>query len=181
MEENRVKISLHKELKRSASDDLRELMPKGRKKTVEFDPGHLDLVLFLIINLFNLLTTVILLARTRGMAQLEYNLGLILAATIAPVGAIIILNYMNQREWWTTVLPLFFLAFLVLELVLDYVLKLNFRQTYMLWPYLTLFYMSQFTMIGFSFLANKQYGYVTLVTYFILLVATLYTRMKGFP
>ena len=115
------------------------------------------------------------------MAQLEFNLGLILVAMIVPVGAIIILNYMNHREWWTTVLPLFFLAFLVLELVLDYILKLNFRQTQLLWPYLTLFYISQFTMIGFSFLANKQYGYVTLVTYFILLLATLYARMKGFP
>ena len=135
----------------------------------------------MIINLFNLLTTVILLARTRGMAQLEYNLGLINLAMIVPVGAVIILNYMNQREWRTTVLPLFFLAFLVLELVFDYVLKLNFRETQLLWPYLTLFYISQFTMIGFSFLAKKQYGYVTLVTYFILLLTTLYARMKGFP
>jgi len=115
------------------------------------------------------------------MAQLEYNLGLINVAMIVPVGAIIILNYMNQREWWTTVLPLFFLAFLVLELVFDYVLKLNFRETQLLWPYLTLFYISQFTMIGFSFLAKKQYGYVTLVTYFILLFTTLYAPMKGFP
>ena len=153
---------------------------KGEKATVKFDPGQLDLGLFLIINLFNLLTTVILLARTRGMAQLEYNLGLIWVAMIAPVGAIIILNYMNQREWWTTVLPLFFLAFLVLELILDYILKLNFRQTQLLWPYFTLFLISQFTMIGFSFLAKKQYGYVTLVTYFIVLSVALYARMKGF-
>jgi hypothetical protein len=154
---------------------------KGEKETVKFDPSQLDLGLFLIINLFNLLTTVILLARTRGMAQLELNLGLINVAMIIPVGAIIILNYMNQREWWTTILPLSFLAFLVLELILDYVLKLNFRQTQLLWPYLTSFYISQFAMIGFSFLANKQYGYTTLVTYFILLLATLYTRIKGFP
>ena len=147
---------------------------------MKFNPSQHNLVLFLIINLFNLLTAVILLARTRGMAQLEYKLGLINVAMIVPVGAIIILNYMNQREWWMTILPLFFLAFLVLELVLDYVLKLNFRETQLLWPYLTLFYISQFVMIGFSFLANKQYGYVTLVTYFILLLATLYARMKGF-
>ena len=148
---------------------------------MKFNPSQLDLGLFLIINLFNLLTTVILLARTKGMAELEYKLGLINVAMIVPVGAIIVLNYMNQREWWTTILPLFFLAFLVLELVFDYVLKLNFRQTQLLWPYLMLFYVSQFTMIGFSFLANKQYGYVTLVTYFILLLTTLYVRMKGFP
>jgi len=78
-------------------------------------------------------------------------------------------------------LPLFFLAFLVPELVFDYVLKLNFRETQLLWAYLTLFYISQFAMIGFSFLANKRYGYVTLVTYFILLLTTLYVRMMGFP
>ena len=154
---------------------------EGEKATVKFDLGQLDLDLFLMANLFNLLTTVILLARTRGMVQLEYNLGLIWVAMIALVGAIIILNYMNKREWWTTILPLFFLAFLVLELVLDYILKLNFRETQLLWPYLTLFYISQFTMIGFSFLANKQYGYVTLVTYFILLLTTLYVRMMGVP
>jgi len=148
---------------------------------VKFDLGQLDLGLFLMANLFNLLTTVIFFARMRGMVQLEYNLGLIWMAMIALVGAIIILNYMNQREWWTTVLPLFFLAFLVLELVFDYVLKLNFRETQLLWPYLTLFYVSQFAMIGFSFLAKKQYGYVTLVTYFILLLTTFYARMKGFP
>jgi hypothetical protein len=154
---------------------------EGEKAPVKFDLGQLDLGLFLIINLFNLLTTVILLARMRGMAQLEYNLGLINLAMIVPVGAIIILNFMNQRKWWTTVLPLLFLVFLVLELVFDYILKLNFRETQLLWPYLMLFYVSQFAMIGFSFSAKKKYGYVSLVTYFILLLTTLYARMKGFP
>jgi hypothetical protein len=72
------------------------------------------------------------------------------------------------------VLPLFFLFFLVLELVLDYILNLEFRGTQLLWPYLISFYVSQLAMIGFSFAAFRKYGFVTLSTYFITLVAAMY-------
>ena len=67
------------------------------------------------------------------------------------------------------------IAFLILELLLDYVLQIPFRETRLLWPYLALFYLSAWMMIGYTFLVNKTYGFITLVTYFLSLAATAYS------
>lgn len=84
-------------------------------------------------------------------------------------------EYKNGREWWTYVLPSIFIAFLVLEIVLDYILKIEFRTTPLLGPYLLLYYAAIFGMIGYSFRIGKKYGFITLVTYFLSQIAALYS------
>jgi hypothetical protein len=69
-------------------------------------------------------------------------------------------------------------AFLVVEFVLDYWLKFNFRHTAWLGPYLLLYYLALFAMIGYAFLAGKPSGYVTLITYFINLAATYFSYAR---
>jgi hypothetical protein len=67
------------------------------------------------------------------------------------------------------------IAFLLLELLLDYVLQIPFRGTRLFWPYLALFYLSAWMMIGYSFLVDGVYGFITLITYFLSLGATAYS------
>jgi hypothetical protein len=57
-------------------------------------------------------------------------------------------------------------------------LKLDFRSTALLWPYLLVFYVALMGMIGYSFLIKKSFGYVTLCTYFLALLATWYSYAK---
>ena len=134
-----------------------------------------DLVVFLCANLFNLLITGIMLSRPFGLARLENILGIIDLLLIIPLGVAVVLNFLGGREWWSYVLPLVLIVFLIVELLLDYVLQIPFRETRLLWPYLALFYLSAWLMIGYTFLVSKPYGFITLVTYFISLAATAYS------
>jgi hypothetical protein len=138
----------------------------------------IDLGVFTIANLVNLLLVGIFLSRPSGLVKVEYILGLVMVSLILPVGLAILLNAMARREWWTIVLPLLLILYLVIELLFDYILKLEFRNTALLWPYLLVFYVALMAMVGYSFLVKKSYGFVTLGTYFLGLLATWYSYAK---
>ena len=134
-----------------------------------------DLVVLFCANLFNLFITGIMLSRPFGLEKLENILGIINILLIFPLSLAVVLNIFGARERWTYVLPFILIVFLIVELLLDYVLQIPFRETRLLWPYLALFYLSAWMMIGYSFLVSKPYGFITLVTYFISLAATAYS------
>ena len=138
----------------------------------------IDITIFIIANLVNLLLIGIFLSRPKGLKKVEQVLGLFVVTMILPVGVAIILNFLAKREWWTIVLPLIFILFLKVELLFDYILTWNFRKTRWLWPYLLLYYTALMAMIGYSFLIGKSYGFVTLGTYFLGLFATWYSYAK---
>jgi len=139
-------------------------------------PDHtVDTLVFVCANLFNILITGIMLSRPFGLAKLENILGIIDLLLILPLSFAVIFNLLGGREWWSIVLPLVLILFLLVEMLLDYILQIPFRQTRLLWPYLALFYLSAWFMIGYTFLVDKTYGFITLVTYFISLGATAYS------
>lgn len=134
-----------------------------------------DLVVFLSANLFNLFIICIMLSRPFGLESLEMVVGILNLLLVIPLTVAVILNFASGRDWWSFVLPLVMIAFLILELMLDYVLKIPFRETILLWPYLALFYLSAWMMIGYTFLVDNTYGFITLITYFLSLAATAYS------
>jgi hypothetical protein len=144
----------------------------------EADFRTIDLGVFIIANLVNLLLVGIFLSRPRGLDKVEHILGLVMVSLILPVGFAVLLNVLRKREWWTFVLPLLLILFLVIELLFDYILQLDFRSTALLWPYLTIFYIAEMAMVGYSFLIKKSYGFITLCTYLISLLATCYSYAK---
>ncbi len=138
----------------------------------------IDIAIFVIANLVNLLLMGIFLSRPKGLKKVEYVLGLFTVSMILPVSVAVILNILGKRDWWTLVLPLVLILFLAVELLFDYILKLSFRKTRLLWPYLFLYYLALMAMIGYSFLIGRPYGFVTLGTYFLSLFATWYSYSK---
>ena len=140
--------------------------------------GTIDLALFLVANLVNLLIIGIMLSRPFGLKRLERILGLGAVACALPAATAVMLNAAGGREWWAVVLPALLVAYLILELVLDYILKLDFRNTRLLWPYLLVYYMAVNAMIGYTFLVNETYGFVTLATYLLGLLATWYSYTR---
>jgi CubicO group peptidase (beta-lactamase class C family) len=139
----------------------------------------MDLVVVVAANLFNLLMTSIFFTRPKGWRRFERVVGLFMVALVLPLGAAVILNLLAKREWWFVVLPLPLILHFVVELLLDYILKLDFRKTRLLGPYLALFYLGQMGLIGYAFVVQTAYGFVTLATYFLCLGATLYAHSKG--
>jgi len=138
----------------------------------------IDIGIFVIANVINLLLIGIFLSRPKGLKKVEHVLGLFVVVMILPVGMAILLNALGKREWWTIVLPAILILFLTVELLFDYILKLNFRKTRWLWPYLLLYYLAMMAMIGYSFSMGNTYGFVTLGTYFLGLFATWYSYSK---
>jgi hypothetical protein len=142
------------------------------------DHHLVDIALVVVTNLFNLAVAGIMVSRVGNWKRLERSLGWFSNSLALPVAGGLILNTLGRREWWAMALPGLFLAFLIIELILDYILKLEFRRTRLLGPYLLLFYAAQMGMIGYAFLASEIYGAITLVTYFLCLGATGYSYSK---
>ncbi len=85
----------------------------------------------------------------------------------------------HEREGaWKIALPLVFVAYAVVEVVLDGILHLPFRSTLWLAPYLILYYAGQWAVIGAAFIASRQGGFVVLVSYFVCLAATLFSLVR---
>jgi len=139
-----------------------------------------DIGLFGIANFINLAAALLLIARVRGAVRIERDLGLAIVVMIVPVFLGIAHNIAAGRELWTILLPSLLLLFLLVELLLDYILKLEFRYTRLLGPYLLTYYLGLMAMIGYSFGIGDVFGFVTLATYFINLAATgySYSRVK---
>ena len=145
---------------------------------MQLDYRIVDLGLVSIANLVMILIIGIMLSRPFGLNRLERRLGLVSVACALPVALAAVLNALGGREWWTVVLPSLLVAFLVLELFLDYVLELPFRNTRLLGPYLLLYYLALVGMIGYSFLVNNTLGLITLAIYFLNLLATWWSYSR---
>ncbi|HUY99109.1 MAG TPA: hypothetical protein VMU89_02070 [Thermomicrobiaceae bacterium] len=134
-----------------------------------------DLLLVVVANGVNLLLAGMFLARAARAAGLERVLGLSTVALSLPLTVATLLNLAGGRPWWSVLLPLLLVAYLSVELVLDYILRLDFRHTRLLWPYLLLFYLAVNAMTGYAFLVGRTFGFVTLGSYFLCLAATWYS------
>jgi hypothetical protein len=119
------------------------------------------------------------MTRPRGWKRFERIVGLVLVALALPLGAAAVLNFLGNRDWWFYILPLPLILHCVVELLLDYILKFDFRHSRLLGPYLALFYLGQWGLIGYAFVVNPIYGFVTLFTYFLCLGATRYAHARG--
>ena len=131
-----------------------------------------DLGVVVAANAWNLLLVGVFLARAGGAKRLEWRFGLAAVALVPSFAAVALGNALAHRPWWAVALPLVIVAFLLVELVLDYLLALDFRQSRFLGPYLLLFYAAQWAEIGYGFAVGRAAGFATLVTYFLCLAAT---------
>jgi hypothetical protein len=143
------------------------------------DSQIIDIGVFIIANLINFFIIGIFISRSKGVNQLEYILGVFSIVMIFPLSIAVILNLLARREWWSFLLPIPIILFLILELILDYLLKIDFRSTTLVWPYIAIYFIGLNGMVGYSFLIEKRYGFVTLITYFINLFMTFYLYFKG--
>jgi uncharacterized membrane protein YdbT with pleckstrin-like domain len=74
----------------------------------------------------NLLITVPLLSRANGKSGMENIAGYIVNELILPLSIATVLNITSKRECWTIVLLTLVVVFLIEELILDYMLVLDF-------------------------------------------------------
>ena len=137
--------------------------------------GFIDVSVFVIVNLTNLLLALMFLFRGGGKPKIGNAFGWAAVVLGIPLLAAAILNAAGARPWWTFILPGLLVLYEAVEFVLDFLLKFDFRHSRWLGPYLGLYYLALMGMIGFAFTLGKPYGFITLVTYFINLAATAWS------
>jgi len=117
-------------------------------------------------NLINMVMVVLFAARIFGLAQVEHTSGIVTMIMGFALGYIAFLNKKSKRDNWMTYLLIPIFLFFVVELFLDYVLMLDFRNTVTVGPYILLYYVGLWGLIGYGFKFDKKWGFVTLATYF---------------
>ena len=135
----------------------------------------IDLTVFVIAILTNLLLAVMFLFRARGKSKIGNAFGWGAVLLGIPLLPAVVLNAIAGRPWWTFVLPGLLIIYDAVEFVLDYLFKFDFRHSRWLGPYLGLYYLALMGMIGYTFTIGKPFGFITLTTYFINLAATAYS------
>jgi len=139
----------------------------------------IDLSVFAIANLTNLLLAAMFLFRARGRAKVGSAFGWAAVVLGIPLLAAVALNTLATRPWWTVALPALMVAYDTAEFLLDFVLKFDFRHSRWIGPYLGLYYLALMGMIGYAFAIGKPFGFITLVTYFVSLAATAYSQSRN--
>jgi len=137
---------------------------------------YTDSIVVAIANLFNIIMVAVFLFRTIQIGHIEV-IGFIWMAFIVALSVALIQNIKAKRGWWFFVLPALLGIFLIVEVVLDYITKYDFRNSILMGPYLLLYYISILGMVGYSFLVKKKYGFITLTTYFLSQFAALYSYL----
>lgn len=86
--------------------------------------------------------------------------------------------YQAELGIWPTVLPLGFVVFAVIEVVVDEVIETEIRNTRWLGPYLAAFYLGSWSLVGAAFIAWPAGGFIVLTSYFWCLGATAWSYRR---
>ncbi|MCW4046157.1 MAG: hypothetical protein NWE99_01145 [Candidatus Bathyarchaeota archaeon] len=134
---------------------------------------RIDLIVIVLANLINIAMVGLFAARMSGLPQIQYVLGVAALVMGFSLGYMAFLNQKAKRDKWLTYLLVPILLFFVVELVIDYVLALDFRSTVWVGPYILLYYAGLWGLVGYAFKVNAKTGFITLVTYFANMILSI--------
>ena len=146
----------------------------GNSNHVSVNYRKIDLTVVYLANLINILIAFLFLARMSDLTEIENTLGIIVITMGFALGYIAYLNKKNRRDKWEIYLLIPIFLFMIVELILDYIFILDFRSTIIVGPYILLYYIGAWGLIGYSFRFEKKWGFITLGTYFIMMILSIY-------
>lgn len=151
---------------------MKDMNGKSNHGSVNY--RKIDLTVVYLANFINILIAFLFLARMFDLPEVENTLGVAVISMGFVLGYIAYLNKKNCREKWETYLLIPIFLFMIVELILDYVLVLDFRSTIIVGPYVLLYYIGSWGLRGYSFRFEKKWGFVTLGTYFLMMILSIY-------
>ena len=147
------------------------------------DPWWAALTVWAVVNTVNVLQAVGFLSRVRtGSMAINHLLGYVMIALTVPATLALVALGRARAGWLHWIGPAVYLAFVVLEVVVDYVWPVEFRSPMrydILAPYLVLFFGSILLMGLPMFSLNRQLWLVTVVTTGFLLGSMVVAMRKG--
>jgi hypothetical protein len=135
----------------------------------------MDIVFICSSLVFNISVSALYIAAKLGEIVIVQVCGGIVISLMVPF-TITLLGYVREKAKKRTVVShVFILFYIFLELLLDYILKIPFREILAIHvPYIIVFYAALFSMISVSFEKNKKMGSVVIVTFLILMGCLIY-------
>jgi hypothetical protein len=138
----------------------------------------IDFVFICSSIILNVSVSLVYVVTKLGDMALTQVFGGIAVSMIVPF-AVTLIGYLREKESKKTVISnAIVLFYLVLELLLDYILQIPFREILAIHvPYIVVFYAALFSMMAVSFEKNKRMGYVVIATFWILIGCLTYNLL----
>jgi len=136
---------------------------------------QVDIVFIYSSLVFNISVSALYVATKLDEMVIMQVCGGIVISLMVPF-TITLLGYVREKAKKRMIISnVFILFYIFLELLLDYILKIPFREILAIHvPYIIVFYAALFSMIGVSFEKNKKMGSVVIVTFLILMGCLVY-------
>jgi len=138
----------------------------------------MDFIFICSAIIFNISVSLVYLAtKFDNMVLLQVS-GSIVIVLIVPF-SITLYGYLKKDAKRKIIIPhIVILFYLFLELLLDYILMIPFRDILVVHiPYVIVFYAAEFSMVSVSFERNRKMGFVVLLTFLILIGCLVYLYM----
>jgi hypothetical protein len=138
----------------------------------------IDLVFICASIILNVSVSLLYVVTKLGDLALTQTFGGVAVSMIVPF-AVTFIGYLRAKESKKTIISnAIVLFYLVLELLLDYILQIPFREILAIHvPYIIVFYAALFSMMAVSFEKNKRMGYVVIATFWILIGCLTYNLL----
>ena len=134
-----------------------------------------DLVFVVSAVVFNLLIAGVYITSKHELVKARKIMGTCVIFLVVPL-TIIFIDYLIEGRPTKIILHFIsILVYIIVEFVLDFVLKIDFRsKRAMHIPYLVLFYFASFGFIGISFSMDNTWGYVVSGSFWFVLASLAY-------
>lgn len=124
---------------------------------------------------FNWLIAGILIATKRGQTELRSTLGIVFVLLGVPFGIVFVHRLFEGSDLGLLLALGSVLVYILVELLLDYVLKIDFRRNAVTHiPYIALEYTAMFSLIGISFLIDSVWGWIVSLSFWTVLGSLLF-------
>ena len=134
-----------------------------------------DIIFILSAVILNISISVIYISTKLDLTALQQTFGFVVISLIIPF-TVTFREYLKKEAGLKiSISNMIIIAYLLLELVLDYVLKIPFRDILGIHiPYIILFYAAEFSIIHISFHTSRKTGYIVSITFCLLIGCLIY-------
>ncbi len=125
--------------------------------------------------IFFLSIIVILIYMKKDRLEIVKKIGVVMLSLMIPLSLVFINYLLIGQELWIIIYMILILAYLVVELLLDIIFKIDFRTKWSrLIPYIVLEYAACFGFIGISFDIDANLGWLMTILFWAMLVSLIY-------
>ena len=143
------------------------------------DVGRMNLIGAIISLLILVSCCLIFVFRLSNMKAHEYWIGIVFILTAIPLTYLLFTAKQCNRPTIYYIQLGIMIAFILIELILDYILNVDFRNTrWMVIAYVMFFFAGTGGMIGIASQAGKVYSVITITLFLIMATLAFYQRIK---